>query len=219
MLRVGLTGGLGAGKSTVVRMLAERGAVVLSSDEIGRELMRPGKAVYAAIVQRFGLEVVRADGTLDRAVLARLAFDEGRLEELNALVHPAVIARQEELMLMMPEDAVAVVESALLFETRHGGPKGWRTRFDRIVLVTAPDEVKIARFVERAGGTPETRTALEAEARRRLAAQMPDAEKVTLCDYVIVNNSSHTALRAQVDALWNSLQEERHTNNSMRGPH
>ena len=205
MLRVGLTGGLGAGKSTVARMLAERGALVLSSDEIGRELMRPGQAVYAAIVQRFGLEVVRADGTLDRAVLARLAFDEGRLEELNALVHPAVIARQEELMRTMPEDAVVVVESALLFETRHGGPKVWRTRFDRIVLVTASEETKIARFIERAGGTPETRAALEAEARKRLAAQMPDAEKVALCDYVIVNNSDRAALLAQVHDLWIEL--------------
>ncbi len=205
MLRVGLTGGLGAGKSTVARLLAERGAVVLSSDEIGRELMRPGEAVYVGIVERFGSEVVREDRTLDRAVLARLAFEQGRLEELNALVHPAVIARQEKLMLAMPEDAVVVVESALLFETKHSGPEGWQTRFDRIVLVTAPEEAKIARFVDRAGGTAETRAALEAEARRRLAAQMPDAEKMALCDYVVRNDLDVAALTAQVDEIREKL--------------
>lgn len=205
MLRVGLTGGLGAGKSTVARMLAERGAVVLSSDEIGRKLMQPGQAVFAAIVTQFGPEVVRSDGTLDRVALARLAFEQGRLEKLNALVHPAVIARQEQLMRAIPENAVVVVESALLFETKHGGTEGWRTRFDRIVLVTAPDEVKIARFVARAEGTPETRATLEAEARRRLAAQMPDVEKMRFSQCVIVNNGNLTTLQLQTDAVWNDL--------------
>ncbi len=205
MLRVGLTGGLGAGKSTVARMLAERGAVVLSSDEIGRELMRPGEMVHAGIVERFGPEVVRADGELDRAALARMAFDEDRLEELNAMVHPAVIARQGELMRAMPPDAVVVVESALLFETKHGGPEGWRRRFDRIVLVTAPEELKIARFVSRAGATPDTRADLEAEARRRLSAQMPDAEKMRFSQYVIANDGDSASLKLQTETVWNAL--------------
>src|ERR1017187_4883846 len=98
MLRVGLTGGLGSGKSTAAAMFAELGAYVLSADEIARELMQPGQAVYAAIGERFGPGVMKADGTLDRAALARIAFGEGRIEELNAIVHPATIARQAELI-------------------------------------------------------------------------------------------------------------------------
>ena len=94
MLRVGLTGGLGSGKSTAARMFAALGAHVLQSDTIGREMMEPGQAVYAAIVDHFGRGVVRPDSRLDRAALAKIAFDDGRVEELNAIVHPAVIARQ-----------------------------------------------------------------------------------------------------------------------------
>src|SRR5947209_14528079 len=97
MLRVGLTGGLGSGKSTAARLFAQHGAHVLSADEIGREMMQPGQLVYAAIVQHFGPAIVLSDGQLDRAALARIAFSEGRVEELNAIVHPAVIARQTEL--------------------------------------------------------------------------------------------------------------------------
>src|SRR5258708_22853823 len=97
MLRVGLTGGLGSGKSTAARLCAALGAHVLQSDMIGRELMEPGQAVYATIVDHFGNGVVQPDGRLDRAALAKIAFDDGRVEELNAIIHPAVIARQAEL--------------------------------------------------------------------------------------------------------------------------
>ena len=132
MLRVGLTGGLGSGKSTAARRFAELGAVVFSADEIGRDMMQPGEPVYAAIVARFGAEVVSPDGTLDRSALARIAFsgrdtDAGRLEELNAIVHPAVIARQAALMdevAARDANAVAIVESALIFETKYG--RVWR---------------------------------------------------------------------------------------------
>ena len=152
-LRVGLTGGLGSGKSTVAGMLAKKGAHVLSADEIGRSLMQPGTAVFDAIVQSFGPSVVQHDGVLNRPELARLAFAGGRVEELNAIVHPATIARQGELVdaiFARDADAVVVIESALIFETRHGD--GWRDRFDRLVLVTAPESLKIERFVLRSGG-------------------------------------------------------------------
>src|ERR1039458_740725 len=116
MLRVGLTGGLGSGKSTAAQMFAELGAYVLSADEIGRELMQPGAAVHAAIVAHVGGGVVKAGGALARAALARMAFGNGRIEELNAIVHPATIAGQaaliEEIAARDP-DAVAMVESAL----------------------------------------------------------------------------------------------------------
>ena len=161
MLRVGLTGGLGSGKSTVAGYLRELGAEVIEADELGRKLMEPGQAVYAEIVRVFGSEVVDPDGRLNRARLAELAFKGGRLNELNAIVHPAAIEAQrlwmDEVFARDPA-AVAVVESALIFEVvrdaRARGEKesvlaDWRRRIDRIVVVTAPDEIKIARYVAR----------------------------------------------------------------------
>jgi dephospho-CoA kinase len=214
MLRVGLTGGLGSGKTTAARLFAALGAHVLQSDAIGRQLMEPGQAVYDAVVAHFGGFVVSADGTLDRAALARIAFAEGRVEELNAIVHPAVIARQAELSAaIFAKDAAAVVmvESALIFETNYGetndsGRERWHSRFDRIILVTAPEEVKIARFVARSapeGSLSEgQKTELEAEARRRLAQQISDERKSALCDYVLTNGGALTELEWQVDQLW-----------------
>src|ERR1700682_4177681 len=132
MLRVALTGGLGAGKSTAARMFRALGAHVISSDEVGRELMQPGQPVYRAIVEHFGPKVELAGGGLDRAELARLAFFEGRGEESNRIVHPAVLAQQEKLieeLAAKESGAVVIVESALVFETKHGGKEGWRRRF------------------------------------------------------------------------------------------
>jgi dephospho-CoA kinase len=214
MLRVGLTGGLGSGKTTAARLFAALGAHVLQSDAIGRQLMEPGQAVYDAVVAHFGGFVVSADGTLDRAALARIAFAEGRVEELNSIVHPAVIARQAELSAaIFAKDAAAVVmvESALIFETNYGetndsGRERWHSRFDRIILVTAPEEVKIARFVARSapeGSLSEgQKTELEAEARRRLAQQISDERKSALCDYILTNGGALTELEWQVDQLW-----------------
>lgn len=218
MLRVGLTGGLGSGKSTAAQRFAALGAQVFSADAIGRELMQPGEAVYAAIVAHFGLGVVKADGsprgTLDRSALARIAFTDGRLEELNAIVHPAVIARQADLMdeiAARDANAVAIVESALIFETKYGGEVGCRRRFDRLIFVKASEELKIARFVARAAGSKtlsdEERRAFEAEARRRIARQIDDESKAAKCDYVLTNDGSVEQLHAQVDALWPVLKD------------
>ena len=214
MLRVALTGGLGAGKSTAARMFQALGAHVLSSDEMARAMMQPGQAVYAAIVQRFGPGVVLASGELDRPALAKLAFTEGRVEELNAVVHPAVIARQLELVAAIAAadaKAVVMVESALIFETKYAatatpGEDGWRRRFDKVVLVTAPEELKIARFVTRSSQdqplSKMQREALETEARRRLDQQMSDEKKASLSDYVLTNNGPEIELEWQVDQLW-----------------
>ncbi len=207
MLRVGLTGSLGSGKSTAGRLFAAHGAYLLESDEMGREMMQPGQAVFADIVRHFGRAVVSGDGGLDRSALARIAFAKGRVEELNAIVHPAVIARQAEMTAEIARkdaSAVVMVESALIFETKHGG--GWRQRFDRMILVTAPEELKVARFVARAIGKCElseaAREGLEAEARRRLAQQIDDQRKVSLADYVLTNNGPLVELKWQVDQLW-----------------
>jgi len=212
MLRVGLTGNLGSGKSTVARMLAERGAVVLSSDEMGRAMMQPGQPVFDRIVATFGKEVVGADGTLDRHRLATLAFDrvQPRVDELNAIVHPAVIEAQSKYLAEIAQsnpNAIVVVESALIFSTTHT-PKGtWRNRFDRILLVEAPESEKIARFSDRiAAGrdlSRDERTAIEADAQRRLAVQHTS---VHAGDCLVLHNDGDIEfLERQVDVAWIEL--------------
>lgn len=215
MLRVGLTGGIGSGKSSAARMFAELGAHVFSADEIAREMMQPGHAVYAAIVERFGPGVVAPDGTLDRPALARIAFGDGRVEELNAIVHPATIARQAELIEQLAArepDAVAMVESALIFQTKYGGEGGWQRRFDRIIVVKAPEDIRIARFVARVSGQKRpdeaVRTRLEAEARQRLARQGESEGNDGQIDFVLINDGPLDQLRMQVEALWPVLQQE-----------
>jgi dephospho-CoA kinase len=220
MLRVGLTGGLGSGKSTVAKMFAQLGAYVFYADEIGRELMQPGQAVYAAIVERFGPSVVKADGKLDRPELARIAFGSrrdggGRIEELNAIVHPATIARQAELIEQVAArdpDAVTMVESALIFETKYGGAGGWQKRFDRIIFVKASQELQIARFVERTcrgkALSDEEHAEIEAEARRRLARQVKGERNAARCNYVLTNDGALEQLRVQVEAIWPVLKDD-----------
>jgi len=215
MLRIGLTGDLGSGKSTVARMLAERGAMVFSSDEMGRALMQPGQPVYARIVEAFGPGVVAADGSLDRRKLAALAFDRvhPRVEELNAIVHPAVLALQAEMLdelAAAKPGAVAVVESALIFSTKYAAEGSWRGRFDRILLVTAPEEQKVQRFVDRAAAgrvlSGDERAALEADALRRLAMQHNE-EYAGDC-LVLHNDGDIEQLEAQVEAVWEQLSRE-----------
>ncbi len=205
MLRVGLTGGLGSGKSTVAGMFAELGAAVISADQLGRQLMQPGEPVYAAIVNTFGDGVVRSDGSLDRKKLAELAFQHNRADALNHIVHPAVVAAEEEWMrgvFAKDPTRVAMVESALIFEVeKWGTAPGWVQRFDKLILVTVPDEVKIARFVARMGA----HDAAQIDARARLAMQIPDGEKAGRCDYVIDNTGSLEATRALVEKTYQEL--------------
>jgi dephospho-CoA kinase len=217
MLRVGLTGGLGSGKSTVAAMLRELGAQVIEADELGRALMEPGQAVYAEIVRVFGPEAVDADGRLNRPRLAQLAFEGGRLQELNAIVHPAVIGEQQrwmEQVFARDPAAVAVVESALIFEVERdarlrgeqdGMLADWRKRFDHVIVVTAPDEVKVARYAGRIAAPGPAREAAVRDARVRLARQVPDAEKAARADFVIENTGDLDALRAQVNSVWRRL--------------
>jgi len=210
MLRVGLTGDLGSGKSTVAALLATRGAVVLSSDEMGRAMMQPGEAAFDAIVERFGDEVLTANGLLDRRKLAALAFDPAapRIAELNAIVHPAVIAEQaRQVEAFAATDAIVVVESALIFSAYGQTERQIRERFDRMLLVVAPEEQKVCRFVERVlkgrSPSPEERAELEADARRRLALQ--HTEDHTAECRVIRNEGSLAELDAQVKTVWHEL--------------
>ncbi|MBW8747328.1 MAG: dephospho-CoA kinase [Acidobacteria bacterium] len=199
MLRVGLTGGLGSGKSTVAAMLVELGAHVTQADEVGRRLMQPGQIVFDQIVAHFGVEVLAADGTLNRTRLAKIAFADGRVEELNAIVHPATIAAQAGWMTEIGErepEAICVVETALLFETKHGN---LRDRFDRIVLVYAPEQLRIERFLARQPG------ATIEDARRRMEAQMSDFEKMQRSHFLIRNDGTLEDLRRQVVQVWEAL--------------
>ena len=217
MLRVGLTGDLGAGKTTVGKMLAARGAIVLSSDEMARALQQPGQPVFSAIVKLFGPTVVAPDGKLDRRELSRLAFNGGRIDELNAIVHPAVLAEQarkiEDLGRTKP-DAIVVVESALMFTTKYTlDGQAWQDRFDRIILVLASSSHKLSRFVERMaqgrGIDNDERAALEADARRRLAAQQstdPNAATPANGCLLIHNDGDLQFLEEQVAAIWPQLQ-------------
>jgi dephospho-CoA kinase len=234
VLRVGLTGGLGSGKSTVAVMLRELGAQVIEADVLGRQMMEPGHVVYAEIVRHFGAQVVNSDGRLNRARLAEIAFREGRLQELNAIVHPPVIEAQgrwmEQVFARDPA-AVAVIESALIFEVvrdaqARGGKDNpladWRRRIDRIIVVTAPDALKIARYIARVAPNAANREAgassdrsslpgwdvIEADARNRLSHQVPDAEKAAHADYVLDNTGDIASLRAQVETLWTRLEAE-----------
>ena len=216
MLRVALTGGIASGKSAAAATLRDLGAFVSQSDEVGRAMMQPGEAVYAQIVRQFGRVVVRADGALDRRELARLAFLEGRLQELNAIVHPAVIVAQGAWLRSVAAEhpaAVAVVESALVLETAFGATAEgvpWRARFDRIVLVTAPEAIRRERYVGRvlALDPLAERTAVEADARARFAAQMPEEEKRRLVDAVVENDGSPDVLRERVERLYAQLHRE-----------
>jgi dephospho-CoA kinase len=219
MLRVGLTGGLGSGKSTVASRLRSLGAQVIEADELGRALMEPGQPVYVAIAQHFGPQVLAQDKRLDRAALARIAFDGGRLAELNAIVHPAVIEAQrrwmEEVFAREPS-AVAVVESALIFEVERdarerGESEGvladWRHRFDRVLVVTAPEPLRLARYVARITGGAWNES-VAADARARMKRQMTDAEKTARADFVLTNDGALDALLEQTDAIWEKLKAE-----------
>ncbi len=199
MLKVGLTGGVACGKSSVGEMLVARGARLIKADEVAHQLQRPGQPVYEKILEHFGRGVLQADGTIDRQKLAQAAFGGGRVEELNAIVHPAVIAHQDRWMAeegARHHDAVVIVEAALILEA------GVSNRFDKIVVVTCRPEQKVARFAARQGISAET---ARQEVERRQAAQRADEEKVRAADYVIDNSGSLLETERQVDEVWKKL--------------
>lgn len=199
MLKVGLTGGVACGKSTVAKMFAARGARVCDADRIARDLLNPGEPTYDAVVKRFGRDIVREDGGIDRAKLAEIAFSGGRVEELNEIVHPEVIRRQEEWMRSVGErdaHAIAIVEAALILEAGAG------KRFDKLIVVTCKPEQKVERFAARQQVQAEE---AGAEVARRMAAQWPDERKVAAADFVIDNSASLTATDQRVEEVWREL--------------
>lgn len=201
MLRVGLTGGLACGKSTVAKMFSDLGAHIIYADRIAHEFYRPGQPVYEELVKRFGREIVLPDGEIDRSRLAAMAFGHNRVEELNKIVHPAVVQRQEQLMheisARVPA-AIIMVEAALIFEAGVAG------RFAKTIVVTCRPEQKIARYAQRAGLDEATAAA---DAERRNKAQLPDEEKVRRADYVIDNSGSLEKTQQQVERIYEELKK------------
>ena len=187
-LLVGVTGGIGGGKSTVCSAFARLGRMVISADQVGRELTGTDRSVLQAIRREFGPEVFTPDGSLDRAALAARAFaDKTRIARLNALIHPRVFEQIDSLLAAAPPSAkhpYVIVEAALIYES------GMDARLDRVIVVDAPLEVRIRRVMERDHCSRD-------DILRRIAAQMPQSEKLREADFVIVNDRNTVSLDAK----------------------
>jgi dephospho-CoA kinase len=211
LLKVGLTGGIASGKSAVGDMLVALGAHLVQADRIAHELMRPGQAVYNEVVRHFGGGILNPDLSINRTKLAEAAFGSAqsalsqipsRIEELNRIVHPAVLRSQEEWMEEMGRQdrhAVAIVEAALIIEA------GAAKCFGHLIVVTCSNEQRISRFAARQKLTLD---AARKEVERRMAAQLPEAEKIKAADYVIDNSGSLEHTREQVHRVWQQLHAE-----------
>ena len=195
MVKVGLTGGIGAGKSEVSRLLASYGAVIVDADRIAREVVEPGTPGLAAVVAEFGEEILAPDGTLDRPKLGSLVFnDTDRLAALNAIVHPLVGERSAELERAAGDDAVVVHDVPLLAEN------GLAPLYDQVIVVDAAPETQLDRLVRLRGMD-------EGEARARMAAQATREERLAVADVVIGNDGPLAELEPQVRKVWEALSE------------
>jgi dephospho-CoA kinase len=207
LLKLGLTGGIASGKSVVGEMFVKRGAHLIQSDAVAHALMDPGRPVYEEVVRRFGREILNPDGTVNRSRLAEAAFgtpggSPPRVEELNEIVHPAVIARENEWLQEIGRrdpNAIAIVEAALILEA------GAASRFDRLIVVTCHPDQRILRFAQRLGISED---AARAEVTRRMAAQISDEEKIKAADFVIDNSGSLDETERQVQRVFAALRAE-----------
>ncbi|WP_406150003.1 dephospho-CoA kinase [Streptomyces sp. NBC_01012] len=195
MLKVGLTGGIGAGKSEVSRLLAGYGAVLVDADRIAREVVEPGTPGLTSVVEAFGPGILRPDGTLDRPALGSIVFaDPSRLAALNAIVHPLVGARSAELERAAGPGAVVVHDVPLLTEN------GLAPLYDLVVVVDAKPDTQLDRLVRLRGMT-------ESDARARMAAQATREERLAIADLVVDNDGSLEDLEPQVRTVWSQLTE------------
>lgn len=199
MLKVGLTGGLASGKSFVGHCLAELGAHVAQADRMGHEVLEPGGEAFDEVLAAFGREMLDEQGRIDRKRLGAVVFsDPKKLEQLNALVHPHVFARQEVFFADVAKKdphAVAVIEAAIMIET------GSYKNYDRLVLAACSEEEQVRRFIHREGAD-------ETQARERLARQMPLDDKRAYADYVIDTSGTKEETRVRTAALWEKLKQE-----------
>ena len=198
MLKVGLTGSIAVGKSFVLGILSELGCRVLDADATAREVVAPGSAGLQLVVDAFGREVLRQDGTLDRAILGRIVFsnDEKR-QHLNSILHPLIIAAQDDQIgKWQCEDAhgIAVIDAALMIES------GGYHRFDKLIVVHCRPDVQLDRLVLRDGLSPEA-------AAKRIAAQLPQEDKIKYADFLIDTSEGFAAARAQTECVFSELKE------------
>ena len=193
MIKVGLTGGVGSGKSQAAQLLADRGAVVVDADRLAREVVAPGTPGLRRVIEVFGDDVLDTDGALDRPAMAALVFGDAQARaRLEAIVHPLVGARAAELMAAAAVDAVVVYDVPLLVERANAAG------YDLVVVVDASDDVRIDRLVRLRGWT-------EADARARMSAQAGREDRLAVADVVLANDGTLEELTEQVDALWQSL--------------
>ncbi|MDN5348264.1 MAG: dephospho-CoA kinase [Clostridia bacterium] len=198
MLVIGLTGGIASGKSTVAAMLRELGALVIDADQVAREIVAPGQPAWQEIRERFGPGIIKPDGEIDRRALGERVFsDPEALAELNRITHPRIrqrIAAKVEELKQKGTTKILVIEAPLLIET------GMQVGVDEIWLTVAPEEVRLQRIKERDNLSEEA-------ARRRLAAQMPQEEKLRYATRVIDTGGSLAATREQVLAAWEACRQ------------
>ncbi|MDQ4133532.1 MAG: dephospho-CoA kinase [Actinomycetota bacterium] len=208
MTLIGLTGGIGVGKSSVASLFSKRGAVVIDADDLAREVVEPGEPGYAAVVERFGPSVVAADGRLDRKALADIVFsDPSARADLEAIVHPAVARLRDRYLAELVRDGsdrVVVVVIPLLVEV------GWDGA-DAVVVVDCAEEVAVRRLVERRGMD-------EADVRRRLAAQATREQRLARADWVIHNDGTPEDLAAEVDRAWEWITTTIRSGDALTGP-
>jgi dephospho-CoA kinase len=201
LLKIGLTGGIASGKSAVGEMFVKLGVHLIQSDLVAHDLMLAGQETYHEVVRQFGREILNSDGTINRSRLAEAAFGTAgnampRIKELNAIVHPAVIAKENEMMGELEgrdPDGRVIVEAALILES------GAADRFDHLIVVTCHPEQRIIRFARRHGISE---AAARAEVTRRMAAQIPDEKKIQAADFVIDNSGSLEATERQVQRVF-----------------
>jgi len=195
MLAVGLTGGIGSGKSTVADLLVDRGAVLIDADQIARDVVAPGEPAYRALVERFGGHVVSPDGSIDRKALAALAFsDSASLEALNSITHPAIGARMSELRQAQKDSDHVVILDIPLLKPVHRE----LLDLDTVVVVDAPVDMAVERLVSKRGFDRD-------DAEARVAAQPSRDERLAGADFHIDNSSDRGSLLAQVESLWREL--------------
>lgn len=195
MLLVGLTGGIGAGKSTVAELLAARGAVIIDADQVARAVVEPGQPALDKLVERFGEGILYADGRLDRGTLAKLVFgdDEAR-RDLEAITHPAINDEFSRRVVEAPTDAVVVLDVPLLAESEQARKRPYQT----VIVVEAPRDVRLERL--------EARGVDRADAEARMAAQAGDEERRKIATHVVDNARDRADLERQIDEVWADLQ-------------
>jgi dephospho-CoA kinase len=191
---IGLTGGIGSGKSTVAGLLAKRGAIVIDADAIAREVVEPGMPALVQLVARFGDEILGPDGSLDRPALAAKAFaSEEARKDLEAITHPAIGAEFLRRVAEAPGGAVLIHDVPLLVEAKRAGD------YAAVIVVDAPLEVRLARLVARGVD--------RADAERRIAMQASDEERRKVATWVVDNSGDLAALEHQIDTIWSELQK------------